>query len=92
MTCVIRSESDYRREFKQGGLSITATGDLARCAPSRFRGHRFYIATLFQPQLSSTHDTPHPIGSIPRVRSRAGRRRLIKIASVAGSLESMTAR
>ncbi|PYT27799.1 MAG: hypothetical protein DMG57_17160 [Acidobacteria bacterium] len=79
--CNYEVNPDYRREFEQAGLSITATGDTGEVRAIEIPGHRFYIATLFQPQLSSTHETPHPIvlGFLARLRSRPRRRRLIKL-------------
>lgn len=59
--CNYEVNPDYRREFEQAGLSITATGDSGEVRAIEIPGHRFYIATLFQPQLSSTAETPHPI-------------------------------
>jgi hypothetical protein len=59
--CNYEVNPDYRREFEQAGLSITATGDSGEVRAVEIPGHRFYIATLFQPQLSSTPETPHPI-------------------------------
>ena len=41
--------------------ATTATGDTGEVRAIEIPGHRFYIATLFQPQLSSTEETPHPI-------------------------------
>ena len=51
----------YGREFEKAGLSITATGDTGEVRAIEIPAHRFFIATLFQPQLSSTHENPHPI-------------------------------
>jgi CTP synthase (UTP-ammonia lyase) len=37
------------------------SGSKEECRAIESPAHLFFIATLFQPQLSSRHDNPHPL-------------------------------
>jgi CTP synthase (UTP-ammonia lyase) len=43
------------------GLRVAARGDGGEMRAFELDGHPFFVATLFQPQLSSRGDRPHPI-------------------------------
>jgi CTP synthase (UTP-ammonia lyase) len=45
----------------QAGLCIAARGDGGEMRAFELDDHPFFVATLFQPQLSSSADRPHPI-------------------------------
>ena len=51
----------YEKQFQAAGLRICATGRLGETRAVELPGHRFFIATLFQPQLSSRPEMPHPL-------------------------------
>ena len=43
------------------GFPVVARGSKEECRAIESPAHLFYIATLFQPQLSSSQDEPHPL-------------------------------
>lgn len=43
------------------GLRVAATDNTAEVRAIERPGHRFFIGTLYQPQLRSTVDRPHPV-------------------------------
>jgi CTP synthase (UTP-ammonia lyase) len=49
----------YRRKFNESGFSVAGTDENGEARILELRSNRFYIATLFQPQLSSTPENPH---------------------------------
>jgi CTP synthase (UTP-ammonia lyase) len=51
----------YEQQFTAAGLRICARGMHGETRAVELPGHRFFIATLFQPQLSSRPEHPHPI-------------------------------
>jgi CTP synthase (UTP-ammonia lyase) len=51
----------YREAISQGGLQISGLDFNGDARIVELPGHRFFMATLFLPQLSSTPKTPHPI-------------------------------
>lgn len=59
--CNYGVNEDYAARFQQAGLRVSARGANGETRAVELEGHRFYMATLFQPQLSSTAERPHPI-------------------------------
>lgn len=51
----------YRDEISQRGLQIAGTDMEGEVRIVELPQHRFFIATLFLPQLASTPEAPHPI-------------------------------
>jgi len=51
----------YEPRFAAAGLKVTARGTGEETRAVELDGHRFFVATLFQPQLASTAPEPHPI-------------------------------
>lgn len=51
----------YRDKISQGGFQVGGIDLDGEVRIVELTGHRFFIATLFLPQLSSTPETPHPI-------------------------------
>jgi len=51
----------YLPDFARAGLKLTAFDDNGELRAVELPGDRFFIATLFQPQLSSTDERPHPL-------------------------------
>jgi CTP synthase (UTP-ammonia lyase) len=51
----------YRDKISQGGLSVAGIDFEGGVRIVELAAHRFFIATLFLPQLSSSIETPHPL-------------------------------
>jgi CTP synthase (UTP-ammonia lyase) len=51
----------HQGRLDDGGLRIVGTDQDGEARVLELPGHRFYIATLFVPQLSSSSDSPHPL-------------------------------
>jgi len=51
----------YHQDLENAGLRLTAFGDRGELRAVELPDHRFFIATLFQPQLSSAEASPHPV-------------------------------
>ena len=51
----------YEKQFRKTGLRISARGIRGEIRAVELPDHRFFIATLFQPQLSSRPEAPHPL-------------------------------
>ena len=51
----------YREQISQGELKIAGIGPAGEVRVVELSAHRFFIATLFLPQLSSTAESPHPL-------------------------------
>jgi CTP synthase (UTP-ammonia lyase) len=57
--CNYGVNEDYEKQFQAAGLRVSARGIQGETRAVELPGHRFFIATLFQPQLSSRPETPH---------------------------------
>lgn len=51
----------YQELFEKSGLKASGKDENGEVRVFELSGARFYIATLFQPQLSSTPENPHPL-------------------------------
>lgn len=51
----------YQPLFEQGELRIAGTDQDGEVRILEVPGHRFFVATLFVPQLTSTPERPHPL-------------------------------
>lgn len=51
----------YRRAFEQSDLRCAGHNGEGDVRLVELPGHPFFLATLFQPQLSSTKERPHPL-------------------------------
>ena len=51
----------YREQISRGELKIAGIGPDGEVRVVELSAHRFFIATLFLPQLSSTAESPHPL-------------------------------
>ena len=58
--CNYGVNEEYERQFVAAGLRVSAKGIQRETRAVELPGHRFFIATLFQPQLSSRPEKPHP--------------------------------
>jgi CTP synthase (UTP-ammonia lyase) len=51
----------YREKIGMGGLRISGVDSTGEVRMVELSDHRFYLATLFLPQHSSSPDRPHPL-------------------------------
>ncbi len=59
--CNYEVNREYLADFAAAGLELSAFDDNGELRAIELPGDRFFIATLFQPQLSSTEARPHPL-------------------------------
>jgi CTP synthase (UTP-ammonia lyase) len=52
---------EYQEIIRQGELRVSGTGPDGEARIVELPDHRFFLATLFLPQLSSTLEWPHPL-------------------------------
>ncbi len=52
---------EYQQRLVAGGLSLTGFDERGEVRMAELRDRRFYLATLFLPQLASTESSPHPV-------------------------------
>jgi CTP synthase (UTP-ammonia lyase) len=56
--CNYGVNEEYEKQFQAAGLRVSARGILGETRAVELPSHRFFIATLFQPQLSSRPEAP----------------------------------
>jgi CTP synthase (UTP-ammonia lyase) len=59
--CNYEVNPDFEGAIIEAGFAIAARGENGEIRAIEAPKHRFFIATLFQPQLSSKPGKPHPI-------------------------------
>ena len=59
--CNFEINPDYEWTAMEAGYAVVARGAQGEIRAIESPTHRFFIATLFQPQLSSKPDAPHPL-------------------------------
>lgn len=59
--CNFEINPDYEWAAMEAGFAVVARGPQGEIRAIESPTHRFFIATLFQPQLSSKPDNPHPL-------------------------------
>lgn len=59
--CNYEVNARYRPDLENAGLRFTALGENGELRAIDLPDRRFFMATLFQPQLSSAEGRPHPI-------------------------------
>jgi CTP synthase (UTP-ammonia lyase) len=57
--CNYGVNEEYERQFQAAGLKVSARGQLGEIRAVEMPDNQFFIATLFQPQLSSRPEDPH---------------------------------
>jgi CTP synthase (UTP-ammonia lyase) len=57
--CNYGVNEEYEKRFQAAGLRVSARGIHGETRAVELPDHRFFIATLFQPQLSSRPEAPH---------------------------------
>jgi CTP synthase (UTP-ammonia lyase) len=78
--CNYGVNEEYEKQFQAAGLRVSARGIHGETRAVELPDHRFFIATLFQPQLSSRPEAPHCFwlaflrAAMQFQRARAGRR------------------
>jgi CTP synthase (UTP-ammonia lyase) len=83
--CNYGVNEEYESRFAAAGLRVSARGAQGETRAMELPGHRFFLATLFQPQLSSRPESPHPIWlaflraaiTFKKQRAGKGRRKLV---------------
>ena len=59
--CNFEVNPEFEWATMEAGFPIVARGEQGEIRAIESPSHRFFIATLFQPQLSSTEKSPHPV-------------------------------
>ena len=59
--CSLEANADYVPRWERAGLRIAARGADGEMRAFELPAKRFFLATLFRPQLSSSYQRPHPI-------------------------------
>jgi CTP synthase (UTP-ammonia lyase) len=59
--CNYEVNPDFEWMAMEAGFPVVARGPQEECRAIESPAHQFFIATLFQPQLSSTAKKPHPL-------------------------------
>jgi CTP synthase (UTP-ammonia lyase) len=59
--CSFETNSAFVSRWQAAGLRVAAHGSDGEMRAFELPGLRFFVATLFQPQLSSSFQRPHPI-------------------------------
>ena len=59
--CNYEVNPGFEARMQAAGLRIVARGPAGEARAAEIPGNRFFLATLFQPQLSSQTDRPHPV-------------------------------
>jgi len=59
--CNFEINPDFEWTTMEAGFPVVARGPQGEIRAIESPMHRFYVATLFQPQLSSTEKDPHPV-------------------------------
>jgi CTP synthase (UTP-ammonia lyase) len=59
--CNYGVNEEYERQFQASGLRVSARGIHGETRAVELSDHPFFLATLFQPQLSSRPERPHPV-------------------------------
>lgn len=60
-TCSFGVSQDMKERLNCSGLKVVGTDDNGEARIIELSDKAFYVATLFQPQLSSTPEHPHPL-------------------------------
>jgi CTP synthase (UTP-ammonia lyase) len=60
-TCSYELDPRFRAMLERGGLVVSGVSDGGEVRAVELPRLRFHVATLFQPQLSSRPEAPHPL-------------------------------
>jgi CTP synthase (UTP-ammonia lyase) len=59
--CSLEANPDFMERWQKAGLCVAARGGDDEMRAFELRDRRFFMAALFQPQLSSCYERPHPL-------------------------------
>ena len=59
--CNYEVDPSFQTALVAAGLRVSGRGPQGEIRAVELRGNRFFIAMLYQPQLSSTPERPHPV-------------------------------
>lgn len=59
--CNFEVNPEFEWMAMEAGFPVVARGEREECRAIESPAHQFFVATLFQPQLSSRADEPHPL-------------------------------
>jgi CTP synthase (UTP-ammonia lyase) len=59
--CNFEVNPEFEWTAMEAGFPVVARGEQGECRAIESPAHLFYVATLFQPQLGSRKDNPHPL-------------------------------
>lgn len=59
--CNYEVNPEYEPQLASAGLDVVARGEHGEARAVELARHHFFLATLFQPQLSSSPQEPHPL-------------------------------
>lgn len=59
--CNYEVNPKYEPQLASAGLEVVARAEHGEARAVELAAHRFFVATLFQPQLSSSAEKPHPV-------------------------------
>ncbi len=59
--CNYEVNPEYETQFASAGLEVVARGQHGEARGVELAGHKFFVATLYQPQLSSSPESPHAL-------------------------------
>jgi CTP synthase (UTP-ammonia lyase) len=59
--CDFGLSPEHRRSLHDGGLKVVGVDQDGEARILELADHRFYVATLFVPQVSSSAGAPHPL-------------------------------
>ena len=59
--CNYEVNPQYEPQLASVGLEVVARAEHGEARAVELAAHPFFVATLFQPQLSSSPDKPHPL-------------------------------
>jgi CTP synthase (UTP-ammonia lyase) len=89
--CNYGVNEEYEKQFQAAGLRVSARGTQGETRAVELPDHRFFIATLFQPQLSSRPESPHPfILAFLRAAMRFRKQRAARAPSLRRSRKRVT--
>lgn len=60
-TCSYELNPAFQRRLESAGMRIVGVGETREARIVELDGMRFFVGTLFQPQLSSFKGSPHPL-------------------------------
>ena len=60
-TCNYGMNPEFQQQASQSGLVVSAVDETGEVRAVERPDHPFFVGTLYQPQLTTSRETPHPI-------------------------------